>query len=90
MMKSSIDRTIAEEKKSFLIIYSPNGTYTTQMGNKTMQGTWKLNFNSTKISVVTESGQSVDYSIITLNPSSFSFKAMENGQEVIFEMVPAE
>jgi hypothetical protein len=90
MMKPTIDRSIAEMKKSFVISYMPNGTYTTQMGPKTMQGTWKLNFNSSKISVVTEGGQSVDYTIITLNPSSYSFKAMENGQEVIFEMVPTE
>jgi hypothetical protein len=39
MMKPTIDRSIAEMKKSFEISYSPNGTYTTQMGNKTMQGT---------------------------------------------------
>jgi hypothetical protein len=89
MMKPTIQRSIDEMKKSFVISYSPNGTYTTQMGNKTMQGTWKLNFNSSKISVVTEGGQTVDYNIVQLNPSSYSFKAVENGQEVIFEMVPA-
>ena len=89
MMKPTIQRSIDEMKKSFVISYSPDGSYTTIMGNKTMHGTWKLNFNSSKISVVTEGGQTVDYTIVQLSPSSYSFKAIENGQEVVFEMVPA-
>ena len=89
LMKPTIDNSIKEMKKAFSITYNPNGTYTTQFREKTMQGTWKLNFNSSTISVVTEGGQSQDYKILELNPSTYNFKAIENGQEVIFEMVPA-
>ena len=89
LMKPTIENSIKEMKKAFSITYNPNGTYTTQFRDKTMQGTWKLNFNSSTISVVTEGGQSQDYKILELNPSTYTFKAMENGQEVIFEMVPA-
>ena len=89
LMKPTIQRSIDEMKKSFVISYSPDGTYTTQVKQQTLHGTWKLNFNSSKISVVTDGGQSKDYTILELNPSSYSFKAVENGQEVIFVMVPA-
>jgi uncharacterized membrane protein YukC len=88
-MKPTIQRSIDEMKKSFVISYSPDGSYVTQMKDKAMHGTWKLNFNSSKISVVSEGGKAIDYSIVELNPSTYTFKAIENGQEVIFEMVPA-
>ena len=89
MMKPTIEKSINELKKSFVITYNADGTYYTQMNDKTLHGKWKLNFNSSKISVVTDGGQAKDYTIMELNPSSYQFKADENGQEVIFVMVPA-
>lgn len=89
LMKPTIQHSIDEMKKSFVITYTPDGSYTTGMKDKTMHGTWKLNFNSSAISVVTDDGHSVDYKIVELNPSSYSFKAKENGQEVTFVMIPA-
>ncbi len=89
-LKPTIQKSIDDIKKSaFVITYNADGTYFTQMGQQVLHGTWKLNFNSSKIVAVTDNGQSMDYTIIKLSPSSFTFKAVENGQEVIFDMVPA-
>jgi len=88
-LKPTIEKSINDLKKSFVITYSPDGTYITQMNQRTLHGTWKLNYNSSKISVVTDNGQSKDYSIIELTPGKYSFKANEDGQEVIFVMEPA-
>jgi len=88
-MKPAIQRSIDDLKKSFVISYSPDGSYTTVMNQQTLHGKWKLNFNSSKITVLTDDGQTKDYTITELNPSSYKFKAIENGQEVEFEMIPA-
>ena len=88
-LKPTIQKSIDDLKKSFVITYSADGTYITQMNQQTLHGTWKLNYSSSKISVVTDGGQSKDYTILKLTPSSYSFKADENGQEVVFVMVPA-
>ncbi len=88
-LKPTIQKSIDDLKKSFVITYNADGTYITQMNQQTLHGTWKLNYSSSKISVVTDGGQSKDYTILKLTPSSYSFKADENGQEVVFVMVPA-
>jgi len=88
-MRPTIQKSIDELKKSFVITYNADGTYFTQMKDQTLHGTWKLNFNSSQISVVTDNGTVKDYKILKLTPSTYSFKADENGQEVIFDMVPA-
>lgn len=89
LMKPTIQRSIDEMKKSFVLTYTPDGTFTTTLnGKQTLHGTWTLNYSSSKITALTETGQTVNYSIVELNPSSFKFKAMENGQEVTFVMVP--
>ena len=88
-LKPTIQKSIDDLKKSFVITYNADGTYFTQMGQQVLHGTWKLNFNSSKISVVTDNGQSKDYAIIKLSPSTYSFKADEGGQEVIFDMIPS-
>ncbi len=90
LLKPTIDKAIDDMKKSnYVITYNPDGTYTTQMNNHVLKGKWKLNFNSSKISVETDNGQSKDYSIIKLTTSEYSFKTNENGQDVVFEMIPA-
>ena len=89
-LKPTIQKSIDDIKKnSFTITYSPDGTYSTQMRKQVLHGTWKLNFNSSKITSVPEVGPSEDFTILELTPNSFQFKAIENGQEVIFVMVPA-
>jgi len=88
-LQPTIQKSIDDLKKSFIISYSPDGTYMTQMNNQTLHGTWKLNYNSSKISVVTDNGQAKEYTIVELTPESYKFKAEEGGQEVVFVMVPA-
>lgn len=87
-MQPAIDNSIAEMRNSFRITYNADGTYQTIMKENTLQGKWKLNWNSSKLSVVTNAGDSKQYDIVKLDESSFIFKALEGGEEVIFEMVP--
>ena len=88
-LKPTIQKSINDLKQSFVITYNADGTYQTKMKDQLLNGTWKLNYNSSKISVVTDGGQSKEYTILKLTPSSYSFKADENGQEVVFVMIPA-
>ncbi len=89
LMKPTIQQSIDALKKSYVISYSPDGTFAAQMNDKSIHGTWKLNYNSSKISVETDNGQKKDFKILELTASSYSFVANENGQEVIFVMIPA-
>jgi hypothetical protein len=89
-LKPTIQKSIDDiKKKSFSITYNADGTYFTQMGDKVLHGSWKLNFNSSKITAVTDGGQSKDYAIMDLNPSTYTFKTDEGGQDVIFVFVAA-
>jgi len=88
-LKPTIQKSIDDLKKSFTICYNPDGTYITKSNQGTLKGTWKLNFNSSKISATPENGQTKDYKIIELTPESYSFKAEEGGQDVTFVMIPA-
>lgn len=87
-MKPAIEKSVAEMRSNFRITYNTDGTYNTRMNENTLQGKWKLNWNSSKLSVVTNGGESKVYDVVKLEESSFTFKALEGGEEVIFEMVP--
>jgi hypothetical protein len=88
-MKPTIQKSIDELKKSYVISYSPDGTFSAQMNQNVIHGTWKLNYNSTKITATAEGSPSKEYTILVLTRDSYQFKAIEDGQEVIFVMVPA-
>ncbi len=87
-MKPAIDKSLDEMRQNFSITYNSDGTYFTKMGESSIQGKWKLNWNSSKLSVVTSTGESKEYSVMMLDEHAFSFKAIEGGEEVIFELIP--
>ena len=87
-MKPAIEKSVAEMRQSFRITYNADGTYSTAMGENQIAGRWKLNWNSSKLSVVTSTGESKEYGVMKLQEDAFAFKAIEGGEEVIFELVP--
>jgi hypothetical protein len=89
LMKASIQQSIDALKKSYVISYSPDGTFAAQSNDHVIHGTWKLNYNSTKITATADGSPAKDFKILELTASSYSFVANEDGQEVIFVMVPA-
>jgi hypothetical protein len=89
VMKPTIQQSIDALKKSYVISYSPDGTFSAQSNQHLIHGDWKLNYNSTKITATADGSASKDFKILELTASSYSFVANEDGQEVIFVMVPA-
>ncbi len=89
-MQPQIDRAVEEIRQTFRLTYRADGTYETKNGQEVLTGTWKLNFNSTKITSYSAKGDEKSYDIIELSADKFNFKAIEGGEEVIFEMIPAK
>ena len=88
-MQASINASISEMQKSFRLTYKSNGTYSTQMNDQVLNGSWKMNWNSSKITSTAENGSSKDFKILELTENSLRFEAIEGKEKVIFEMVPA-
>ncbi len=88
-LQPQIDRAIEGIRQSFRLTYKADGTYTTQNNNDVLTGQWSLNWNSTVITSRSSKGETKDYKIVELSKDKFTFKAEENGEEVIFEMIPA-
>ena len=89
-MQPAIDNSVNEMRKSFRITYNTDGTYNTQLNDNVLKGTWKMNWNSSKMTSVASNGTSKDFKIVELTENAFSFEADEGGEKVIFEMVPAK
>ena len=87
-MRPAFDRSIAEMKNSLRLTYHADGTYVTQVNQSELNGTWKLNWNSSKITSTSDSGEKKEYTIVELSSTRYSFKAMEGKNEVLFVMVP--
>ena len=57
-MKPVFDKYLVDMRKSFKLTYNADGTFnSTAMNGQALQGKWKLNWNSSSISVVTDNGQ---------------------------------
>lgn len=89
-MQPQIDRAIDEIRQSFRLTYRADGTYETKNGADILTGTWKLNYNSTKITSYSSKGDEKTYDVLELSENKFTFKAIEGGEEVTFEMIPAK
>lgn len=87
-MQPQIDRVIDGLRQSFRLTYNADGTYVTTNNEEVLKGRWKLNWNGTKITSTSEKGQQQDYQVMELTDAKFTFKAVEGGEEVIFEMIP--
>ncbi|MBL0308591.1 MAG: hypothetical protein IPP77_02555 [Bacteroidetes bacterium] len=85
-MLPAIQASISQMKNVFTLTYYADGTYETHMQEQLVKGTWKLNWNNTKIHSTTKTGESNDYTILKLNNKEFEFKAREGTEEVIFVM----
>jgi hypothetical protein len=89
-MKAVFDKYVDDMRKSFKLTYNADGTFnSTAMNGQALQGKWKLNWNSSSISVVTDNGQKKDYAVLELSHDAYSFKMNEKGQEMTFIMVSA-
>jgi hypothetical protein len=89
-MQPQIDKSVEELRKSFRLTYKADGTYNTTNNNQTLTGTWKLNWNSSTITSTSGNNEQKDFRIVELTENKFTFKAIEGGEEVTFEMVPAK
>lgn len=89
-MQGTIDQSVNQLKQSFLLTYNADGTYSTKMGDNTLQGKWQLNWNSSKITSTTRQGDVKEYTVVDLSNDKFSFEATEGKEKVIFVMVPAK
>jgi len=88
-MQPQIQKYIDRIKDSFTLTYEANGKYHSHMGGENTNGTWKLNWNGSSITSITDAGQRNEYDIIRLTDNEFSFRATERKEEVIFILVPA-
>ena len=84
-MMPEIQAAINQMKGVFRITYFPDGTYKTSMNQQLVAGTWRLNWNSTKLMATTR-GESSTYSILKLTDSRFEFIAPHGKEEVVFIM----
>ncbi len=89
-MQPTIDNSVNEMRQAFRITYNADGTYNTKMNGQSLKGTWKMNWNSTKMTSIASDGSSKDFKIVELTEDKFFFEADEGGEKVIFEMVPAK
>ncbi|MBK8658161.1 MAG: lipocalin family protein [Bacteroidetes bacterium] len=94
-MEPAVQEIIAQQKASYSLAYNPDGTYEASMGTDKLKGTWKLNWNGSKITVTGADGVAKTYNITELSLERYSFKmrvpAAEKGgseQELQFFMVP--
>lgn len=84
-MMPEIQASINQMKNVFRITYFADGTYQTSMDQQLVAGTWKLNWNSTKLMASTR-GENSTYSILKLTDSRFEFIAPHGKEEVVFIM----
>ena len=89
-MQAMIQQSLNELKSNFTLTYNADGTYTSKMKDNVMQGKWKLNWNSTAVTSVTNEGVEKQYSVIELTDNAYSFEAVEGKEKVIFVMIPAK
>ena len=87
-IRRSFPKASAQLKRTLKVTYHADGTYTTSMNQSELDGTWKLNWNSSKIISTSDKGEKKEYTILSLTSDKFEFKAMEGQSEVIFVMVP--
>jgi hypothetical protein len=88
-MKPAITNWVNQMRESFTITYNTNGTYYTQFKEQKLEGKWKLNWNSSTITSTASDGSTKVFHIKELTEKSFQFEAEEDGEKVIFVMVPA-
>lgn len=89
-MQPQIDKSVEELRKSFRLTYNTDGTYNTRNNDQVLNGKWILNWNSSVITSTPDKGEKKDFKIMELSENKFTFKAVEGGEEVVFEMVPAK
>lgn len=89
-MMPQIQASINQMKNAFTLTYYIDGTYETSMQEQLVKGTWKLNWNNTKIRSTSSAGDMKDYTILKLTDDEYEFKAMEGNEEVIFVMKAAK
>ena len=89
-MQATIDQSVENMRKSFRLTYNADGTYSTQMNDQKLTGTYKMNWNSSVITARTDQGSSKDFKVLELTANSFKFEADEGGDKVIFVMIPAK
>lgn len=86
--QAQVDRVVEEMRHSFRITYFADGTYLTHINGMDLKGSWKLNWNSSKITAKQENGNVIDYTIEELTADNLKFKADDGHEEMIFDMIP--
>jgi hypothetical protein len=94
-MEPAVQEIIAQQKASYSLKYNADGTYEALMGTDQLKGTWKLNWNGSKITITGADGVAKTYNVTELSNERYSFKmrvpAAEKGgseQELQFFMSP--
>jgi Lipocalin-like domain len=88
-MQATVNKSIEDMKANVRLTYYADGTYKTILKGSELHGTWKLNWNSTKMTTMDDGGKPKEYSIIELTDNLYKFEAMEEKEKVIFVMIPA-
>jgi major membrane immunogen (membrane-anchored lipoprotein) len=86
--QAQVDRVVEEMRHSFRITYFADGTYLTHINGMDLKGSWKLNWNSSKITAKQDNGNIIDYTIEELTADNLKFKADDGHEEMVFDMVP--
>lgn len=89
-LKPQVDGWVSKMKDEFSLTYYKDGTYTTNLRDQKMKGTWKMGLTGNTITSTGSDGVPKDFKVVKLTDKEFTFETTEGDQKVIFDMVPAE
>jgi len=76
-------------KGAYSLTYNADHTYVSKLGEQELKGTWKLNWNSSKITSTPTGGDAKTFKITELTDEGFIFETQLEKATVIFVMQPA-
>lgn len=88
-LQATINNSIKEMRENVRLTYYSDGTFRTKLKSNELHGTWKFNWNSSKLTTTDDGGQTKTYTVDELSDNKFVFEAMEEQEKVTFVMVPA-
>ena len=88
-LKPTIDQWVGSMKGTYSLTYNADHTYISKLGEQELKGTWKLNWNSSKITSTPTGGDAKSFKITELTDNAFTFETELEKATVIFVMQPA-
>lgn len=87
-LQPTIDEWVESMQGNYTLTYNADHTYLSKFKEQELKGTWKLNWNSSKITSVPTGGEAKSFKIRELNEDAFVFETELEKATVIFVMQP--